>query len=49
MPYENNNIYEGRICLFNSHTNSVDYTAKFTSWLLPYKVATTKDKLSYFI
>ena len=41
-------IWEGRICLFDSHTNSVEQIAKFTH-LWPWEVATTKDKVDYFI
>ena len=49
MPYENGEIWEGRIYLFDSHTNSVEQIAKFTSYSLTYEVATTKDKVDYFI
>ena len=49
MHYENGNIWEGRICLFDSHTNSVEQIAKFTNYLALYEVATTKDKVDYFI
>ena len=51
MPYKNNDdfVSEGRICLFDSHTNSVDYIAKFTDYLSPWEVVTTKDKVGYFI
>ena len=49
MPYENNNTYEGRICLFDSDTNSVEQIANFTKYLWPWDVATTKDKVDYFI
>ena len=49
MHYKNNNgINEGKICLFDSHTNSVEQIAKFTH-LWPWEVATTKDKVDYFI
>ena len=41
--------WEGRICLFDSHTNSVEYMAKFTNYLGLGKVATTKDRVDYFI
>ena len=40
---------ERGICLFDSHTNSVDYIAKFTKDLASYEVAATKDKVDYFI
>ena len=46
--YDNNGSWEGRICLFDSHTNSVEQIAKFTH-LWPWEVATTKDKVDYFI
>ena len=49
MPYKDSDVIEGRICLFDSHTNSVEQIAKFTSYLLTYEVATTKDKVDYFI
>ena len=45
MHYQNNNgINEGKICLFDSHTNSVEQIAKFTN-LWPWEVATTKNKV----
>ena len=51
MPYKNNNdfVSEGRICLFDSHTNSVEQIARFTEYYEPYGIATTKDKVDYFI
>ena len=49
MPYKSDKIVEGRICLFDSHTNSVDYITNFTNYLLQIEVATTKDKVDYFI
>jgi len=46
VHYENNNgINEGKICLFDSHTNSVEQIAKFTNYLWPWEVVTTKDKV----
>ena len=45
MYYENDDVKEGRICLFDSHTNSVKQIANFTDYLWPYEVATTKDKV----
>ena len=47
MPYKNNDnfVREGRICLFDSHTNSVKQIASFTKYLAPWEVATTKDKV----
>ena len=44
MPYENDDIWGGRICLFDSHV-SVEQIAKFTNYLWPWEVATTKDKV----
>ena len=49
MGYGNGSIWEGKICLFDSHTNSVEQVAKFTIFLAPNEVATTKDKVDYFI
>ena len=49
MDYTIEEIWEGRICLFDSHTNSVEQIAKFTNYLSSYEVATTKDKVDYFI
>ena len=49
MPYKNGNIYEGRICLFDSHTNSAKQITKFTEHYDPFNVATTKDKVDYFL
>ena len=49
MGYRNGDIWEGRICLFDSHTNSVEQIAKFTNYLLSNEAATTKDKVDYFI
>ena len=49
MSYTNNDVREGRICLFDSHTNSVKQIAKFTESYGSYEVATTKDKVDYFI
>ena len=49
MPYTNDNIWEGRIYLFDPHTNSVKQISKFTNYIFAYKVATTKDKVDYFI
>ena len=49
MHYERNNgINEGKICLFDSHTNSVEQIARFTKYLEPYEVATTKDKVNSY-
>ena len=49
MSYKNDKIWEERICLFDSHTNSVEQIARFTNYLQSYEVATTKDKVDYFI
>ncbi len=49
MLYGNDNIYEGRNCLFDSHTDSVKQIAKFTEHYDPYEVTITKDKVDYFI
>ena len=47
MHYKNYNIEEERICLFDSHTNSVEQIAKFPNYLESCEVATTKDKVGY--
>ena len=49
VPYKNGTIWEGRICLFNLHANSVEQITKFTKYLASYEVITTKDKVNYFI
>ena len=49
VPYENGTTWEGRICLFDSYTNSVEQIARFTNLLPPNEVATTKDKVDYFL
>ena len=48
MPYREGFIGKGRICLFDSHTNSVEQIARFTKYLEPYEVATTKDKVNSY-
>ena len=45
MHYTNNDVNEGIICLFDSHTNSVEQIASFTNKLLSHEVATAKDKV----
>ena len=45
MSYENKNANEGRICLFDSHTNSVEHIASFAHDLSSWEVATAKDKV----
>jgi len=49
VSYRNGNIYEGRICLFDLHTNSVKQIAKFTEHYDPYQVATTKDRVNSYV
>ena len=49
MSYQNDNIWEGRIYLFDSHTNSVKQIARFSTWLRSYQVDIAKDKVDYFI
>ena len=49
MPYKNNNTEEGRIYLFDSHTNSVKQITKFTKYYDTYEVATTQDKVNSYI
>ena len=48
MSYKNNEIEEGRICLFDSHTNSVKQIENFTEHYAPYEVATTQDKVNSY-
>ena len=48
MPYKNNYTYEGRICLFDPHANSIEQIAKFTQDYSPYKVATTQNKVTSY-
>ena len=49
MDYKNNNISEGRICLFDSHTNSIEQIEKFHNWYWPYEVATTQNKVNSYV
>ena len=49
MDYKNNNIEEGRICLFDSQSLSVEQISEFNDDLMSYEVAATKDKVDYFI
>ena len=49
MYYQKGDVWEGRICLFDSHTNSVEQIAEFTNYLEVYEVAATKDKVDCFI
>ena len=46
MSYGNDRSGEGRIYLFDSHTNSAEQIAKFTDHFWPWEVATTKDKVN---
>ena len=48
VHYEDDKIWKGRICLFDSHINSVEQIIKFNHYE-SYEVTTTKDKVSYFI
>ena len=41
-------ICEGKICLFNSYTCSVEEIAKFHNWYWPYQVATTQNKVNSY-
>ena len=45
--YSNNG--EGRICLFDSSTCSVEEIAKFHNWYLSYEVATTQNKVNSYV
>ncbi|PAV91094.1 hypothetical protein WR25_02797 [Diploscapter pachys] len=45
LEYRNGKTWEGRICLFDSHTNSVEQIAKFHNWYEPDGVATSQNKL----
>ena len=49
MDYENDDSEEGRIYLFDSHTNSVEQIAKFTEHYDPYEVATTQNKVNSYV
>ena len=49
MYYGNGDVREGRICLFNSHTNSVEQIGKYTGHYGSHEVVTTKNKVGYFI
>ena len=40
---------EGRICLFNSFTCSVEEIAKFHNYYEPYQVATTQNKVNSYV
>jgi len=48
--YRNNGEEEeGRICLFNSYTCSVEEIAKFHNRYWPYQVAITQDKVNSYV
>ena len=47
--YANNNNYEARICLFDSHTNSVKQIARFRNYYWPHEVATTQNKVNSYV
>ena len=49
MLYTNAKIGEGRVCLFNSHTNSVKQITKFTNSFLQYQVATTQNQVNSYV
>ena len=49
MYYTNYYIKEGRICLFDSHTNFVKQIAKFTEHYDPHEVATTQNKVNSYV
>ena len=40
--------YEGRICLFNSYTYSVEEVAKFHNCYESHQVATTQNKVNSY-
>ena len=44
-----NDESEGRICLFNSFTCSVEEIAKFHNCYEPYEVATTQNKVNSYV
>ena len=47
--YRNNGKDEGRICLFNLFTCSVEEIAKFHYYYYPYQVATTQNKVNSYV
>ena len=49
MLYNNNDVREGRICLFDSHTNSVEQIARFTNHYEPHEIATTQNKVNSYV
>ena len=46
--YRNNGKDEGRICLFDSYTCSVEEIAKFRNCYLSFEVATTQNKVNSY-
>ena len=44
----NNNKYEGRICLFDSDNFSIKEIEKFSNCYAPYEVATTQNKVNSY-
>ena len=48
MDYRNNNIEEGRICLFDSQNNSVKQIAKSPNHYEPNEVAATQNKVNSY-
>ena len=49
MYYENDDVKEGRICLFDSHTNSVEQIAKFYNYYFVVAIATTKNRVNSYV
>ena len=48
--YRNNNDEnEGRICLFNPSTYSVEEITKFHNYYFSYQLATTQNKVNIFV
>ena len=46
--YENNDGKEGKICLFNSYTCSVEEIGKFHNDYYSHEVATTQNKVNTY-
>ena len=47
--YQNDGKDEGRICLFDSYSYSVEDIAKFHNFYKPYEVAITQNKVNSYI
>ena len=47
--YRNNNEHEGRICLFDPSTCSVEENAKFQNDYQSHEVATTQNKVNSYV